>query len=68
MKQAVADYIATIPVGQVLRISRIFGLCYGASPLITNVSNLSLNGSVNDVGGDVGVVVRLGSIAVSVTS
>ena len=65
---AVAAFIDGLGVGQALRISRIYGLCYDADPAVTNVENLSINSSSQDLGGQTGTVVRYESMSIAVVS
>lgn len=65
---ALVDYINALGVGQVLRFSRLAGLCYDADPGVSNVQGMLLNGASVDVGGQAGSVVRAGVVAISTTS
>lgn len=46
---AIEDYIATIPQGGTLPWSVLYSLTFGASPGITNVSAMLLNGGTSDL-------------------
>lgn len=64
---ALTSYINALDVGQILRFTRLAGLCYDADEGITNVQNLLVNGVTMDVGGEAGSVVRAGTISLAVT-
>ncbi len=61
---AVAVYIATIPIGSELPLSRLIAVAYAASAAITNVSALTINGGGDLVPTSTGIV-RAGSITVN---
>lgn len=61
---AVSFYINSLAVGQALRISRIAGLVYDAAAIVSNVTDVSLNGLDADLGGQAGSVVRAGLMTV----
>lgn len=62
---AVFAYIAALPMGAVLPVSRLAQVIYDVSPGITNVSNLLVNGAATDLGGYDWAVVRPGSVVLS---
>lgn len=49
LRDAVAAYVATLPVGATLPASRIAAVAYGVSPGIANVSAVRLNGGPDDI-------------------
>lgn len=67
VSSALVDYINALGVGEVLRFSRLAGLCYDADAGVSNVQGLLLNGAIADVGGQAGSVVRAGAIVISTT-
>lgn len=62
---AISAFIDGVPVGSALPYSRLAALAYAASPAITNVSDVTLNGATSDIGGGPAQVVRPGVITVS---
>jgi hypothetical protein len=67
---AVAAYVAALPVSTLsdpapLPYSALLKVAYGASENVTNVSNVTLNGGTEDIGGAEGTVVRVGAVTVS---
>jgi len=62
---ALTAYIDSVSVGQPLPYSRLASLAYAASPLVSNVSDVLLNGGTVDVGGGPTQVVRPGVLTVS---
>jgi len=68
ISDALTTYINGLSVGQILRYSRIAGLCYDASSAVTNVQDVQLNGGSEDLGGAAGSVVRTGTINVVVST
>ncbi len=62
------NYVNALGVGQILRFSRLPGLCYDADNSITNVQSLTVNNMTLDVGGQTGSVVRIGTVNVTVSS
>lgn len=63
---AITTFIDGLPVGQPLRLSRVAGLAYDATPSISNVTDVTLNGVAADIGGQAGAVVRAGTITILV--
>lgn len=61
----VGTYIDALAVGQPLPYSRIIALLYAVSPFIANVTGVTLNGGVADLGGVPGSVVRCESVALA---
>ncbi len=64
-QQAIAAHIAGLGIGEALRWSRIAQLAYGASPGITNVTAVLLNGGTADLVPGADGVVRPASVVVS---
>ena len=62
---AITGFVDALSVGAVLPYSRVASIAYGADATITNVSGVTVNGGVIDVGGAVTEVVRLQSVMVS---
>ena len=58
---AIGGFVAALPIGAVLPLSRIAQLAYDASPAVLNVTGLAINGSAADLNpGPAGVVVATG--------
>ena len=68
VKAAISSYINGLTVGQALRFSRLAGLAYDATPNVSNVVAVSLNGVAGDLGGDPRSVVRAGAVTITATS
>ncbi len=64
-QQAIVAHIAGLGIGEALRWSRLAQLAYGASPAITNVTAVLLNGGTADLVPGADGVVRPGSVVVS---
>lgn len=64
-QQAIAAHVAGLDIGEALRWSRIAQLAYGASPAITNVTAVLLNGGTADLVPGADGVVRPASVVVS---
>jgi uncharacterized phage protein gp47/JayE len=62
---AIANYIATLTLGQSLPVTKIASLAYGASPYVTNVTNITINGLTADLTATVKQVIRAGTIVIS---
>ncbi|HGF5590174.1 TPA: baseplate J/gp47 family protein [Klebsiella quasipneumoniae subsp. similipneumoniae] len=62
---AIANYIATLTLGQSLPVTKIASLAYGASPYVTNVTNITINGLTADLTASVKQVIRSGTIVIS---
>ncbi len=60
---ALTSYIAALPVGAPLRLSRIAAITYAAAPAVTNVSALAINGAGDLVPPPSGVI-KPGAITV----
>ena len=57
--------IATLTLGQMLPVTKLASLAYGASPYVTNVSNITINGLTADLSASVKQVIRAGTVVVS---
>ncbi len=62
---AIASYVANLPIGAPLPVSRIAQLAYAAAPTITNVSAITLNAAVTDLIPSSRTVIKPGTIVVS---
>lgn len=60
----ITEYVDGLPVGASLPASRIAQLAYGASPAVTNVTSVLLNGGTGDLGADRLSVIRVASVSV----
>jgi uncharacterized phage protein gp47/JayE len=61
---AIAGYIDALPIGAPLALTRIAQLAYAASPAVTNVSQLQINGATADLVPPASGVVKAGTVAV----
>jgi phage-related baseplate assembly protein len=57
-------FVNTLPVGAGLAYTRLAQLVYDASPSITNVTSLLLNGVTNDLPSAPATVIKLGALAI----
>lgn len=62
---ALQGFIAGLSLGQLLPFTQLATIAYGASPLVTNVSSVTLNGSASDLAASAKQVIRAGTIMVS---
>lgn len=65
VQAAIQQYIASLSLGQLLPYTKLSNIAYGASPLVTNVSSVSLNGGTSDLAASGKQVIRAGTISVS---
>lgn len=65
IEAAVSQYIADLHPGQLLAYTRIIRVAYAASPLVTNVTYLTLNDGKADLAASSKQVIRKGQITVS---
>jgi uncharacterized phage protein gp47/JayE len=65
VQAAIQDYIASLSLGQLLPYSKLSNVAYGASPLVVNVSSVTLNGGTSDIAATGKQVIRAGTVAVS---
>jgi uncharacterized phage protein gp47/JayE len=61
---AITTFVNTLPVGSSLPYTRLAQLAYDASPAVTNVTGLTLQGSVGDLTAVPGAVIKIGSLAI----
>jgi hypothetical protein len=62
---AIASYIASLPVGGALSYTRLLQVAYNASANVTDITGALLNGGSSDIGGQFNIIVRAGTIVVS---
>lgn len=62
---AITDYIATLGLGDALPVTKLASLAYGASTYVTNVTNITINGSSADLTATAQQVIRAGTVTVS---
>jgi len=62
---AITAFVNTLPVGTSLPHSRLAQIAYDASPAVTNVTGLTLQGSTADLTAAPATVVKIGSLAIS---
>lgn len=62
---ALAAFFQALPIGVGVKWSQLISVAYEASSLITNVTNVQLNGGTADIPGVDGTVIRAGTITVS---
>ncbi|MEA5101406.1 baseplate J/gp47 family protein [Pantoea sp. S18] len=65
IKKRITEYIANLHIGQLLSYTQIIRVAYAASPLVTNVTSLSLNADTADLAASPKEVIRPGKIVVS---
>lgn len=65
VQTAIAAYIDDLTIGAVLSYTRVVNLAYSASSSVQNVSGVTLNGGMTDLGGGIGQAVRVSSVSVS---
>lgn len=65
VKNAVANYINLLPLGTTLAYSRILQVAYDASPGVTNITALLVNGATADIAATPQQVVNSTSVTVS---
>ncbi len=63
---ALESYVASLVLGQTLPFTQLATVAYGASPYVTNVTGVTLNGSsADDLTATASQVIRAGTISVS---
>jgi uncharacterized phage protein gp47/JayE len=62
---AIGAFVNTLTVGTSLPITRLAQIAYDASPAITNVNSLLINGSATDLVSAASGVIRVGTVSVS---
>lgn len=66
VESALETYVASLSLGQTLPYTQLATIAYGASPFVTNVTGVTLNGSsADDITATARQVVRAGTISVS---
>ena len=65
VRAAVGAYVAALPIGAGLVISRVIQLAHDADPGVTRVSNVTLDGLASDLMPTSYGVIRLGSMTVT---
>ena len=65
VKTAIQNYINALALGQSLSYSRLAQVAYDASPGITNVTEVLLNGAAADVGATSQQVIKCGVASVA---
>lgn len=67
VQAALLNYINTLPLGTTLAYSRLAQIAYDASPAVTNVTGVTLNGGTSDVTATALQVIKTtsGSVVVS---
>jgi uncharacterized phage protein gp47/JayE len=65
VQAALQAYINSLPLGTSLAYSRLAQVAYDASPAVTNVTGVTLNGGASDVTADAKTVVKASTITVS---
>jgi uncharacterized phage protein gp47/JayE len=61
---AITSFVNTLPVGTGLAYTRLAQLAYDASPAVTNVTGLTLQGSTTDLAALPTTVIKLGALAI----
>jgi uncharacterized phage protein gp47/JayE len=61
---AIGTFVNTLPVGSSLPFTRLAQLAYDASPAVTNVTGLTLQGGTADLAASPATVIKLGSLAI----
>ena len=62
---AITNYIAAMTIGQTLSYTRLVQVAYDASPGVTNVTGLAVNGGTSDIAVSQQQLVALGTLTVS---
>jgi uncharacterized phage protein gp47/JayE len=65
VNSAITAFVNGLPVGISLPYTRLAQLAYDASPAVTNVSGLTLQGGAADLTASPGTVIKIGSLAIS---
>ena len=64
VNSAIGTFVNTLPVGSSLPFTRLAQLAYDASPAVTNVTGLTLQGGTADLAASPATVIKLGSLAI----
>jgi uncharacterized phage protein gp47/JayE len=62
---AITTFVNTLPVGSSLPFTRLAQIAYDASPAVTNVTGLTLQGGTADLTAAPATVIKIGSLAIS---
>lgn len=65
VQAALQSYINTLPLGTSLTYSRLSQIAYDASPGVTNVTGVTLNGGTSDIAATSQQVVKAGTVVVN---
>jgi uncharacterized phage protein gp47/JayE len=65
VQAAIQQYIASLSLGQLLAYTQLVKVAYAASPLVTNVTSLTLNSGTSDLAASPQQVIRAGTVQVS---
>jgi len=65
VQAAVQSYINGLVIGQTLPYTKLSQLAYGASPAVTNVTGITLNGGTADLTATNQQVIKAGTISVT---
>lgn len=65
VQTAVQNYINGLALGATLPYSQLYSVAYGASPDVTNVTNLLLNGGTSDLTATASQVIRYGTVTIN---
>jgi uncharacterized phage protein gp47/JayE len=64
VNSAITTFVNTLPVGATLPYTRLAQLAYDASPVVINVTGLTLQGGTADLVAAPGTVIKIGSLAI----
>jgi uncharacterized phage protein gp47/JayE len=64
VSSAITTFVNTLPVGAGLAYTRLAQLAYDASPAVTNVTGLTLQGGTADLAASPSTVIKLGALAI----
>ena len=59
------NYVAGLPLGASLSLSRIAAVAYATSSAVTNVYGVTINGSASDLSASPSSAIRPGAVSVS---
>ncbi|MDF7789568.1 baseplate J/gp47 family protein [Pantoea ananatis] len=65
VQSSIQKYIASLSLGQLLAYTQLVKVAYAASPLVTNVTSLTLNSGTSDLAASAQQVIRAGTVQVS---
>jgi uncharacterized phage protein gp47/JayE len=64
VNSVITTFVNTLPVGSSLPYTRLAQLAYDASPAVSNVTGLTLQGGTADLAAAPGTVIKIGSLAI----